>query len=321
MGKISEQAAEIRKIWGGFGSARVLITANNYRVFDYLEEYKTAGGLAKRLKTDKRATVILLDALAGLGLLKKQKDRYKNTGLSSRFLVSGTPYYQGNIIKHGDGLWDRWSDLDRVLQTGKPSRRSRDFESFILGMHNISVLKVKEVVREINLKGVRKILDLGGGPGTYSAEMAKKGVHVTLFDTPEAIKIARKNIYRIQKNIKDIDFIGGDFFIDDIGSGYDLIFMSQVIHAYSYEDNLKIFRICRRALNSGGRLAVHEFLINESRTRPAQGSLFAVNMLVNTDGGRTYSPGDIKSMFLKAGFGNMRKKIVAEGVLVSAERD
>ena len=114
MADILEQSKELRKIWGGFQGARVLLTANNYRVFDYLKKQKAAAGLAKDIGADKRATEILLDALTGLGLLKKQKGQYKNSSLASQFLVSGSPYYQGDIIRHADTLWQNWSGLDNV---------------------------------------------------------------------------------------------------------------------------------------------------------------------------------------------------------------
>ncbi|RJR19708.1 MAG: methyltransferase domain-containing protein [Nitrospiraceae bacterium] len=331
MANIIEQTKEIRKIWSAYQSSRVLITANNFRVFDYLEKPMTAGTLAKKIKTDCRATEILLDALAGTGLLKKQKDRYKNTSLASRLLVHGKPLYQGDIIRHAEHMWRSWSHLDAAMKTGKPSGGKRDHESFILGMHNLSVLKVKDIVKEIDLAGVRTALDLGGGPGTYSIELAKKGIQVTLFDTPETIKLAKRVINNSPQSPlrlrggeggvkKNISFIQGDFLHDDIGTGYDLIFVSQILHAYSDKDNMSLLRKCRKALNSSGRVVVQEFLIDESRTKPVQGALFAINMLVNTDGGRTYSPGEMKRWMLKTGFKDVDHKMVADGVLVRGKK-
>lgn len=319
MAGILEQSREIRKIWSAFQSSRVLITANNYRVFDHLEVPKTAKGLAGELKTDERATEILLDALAGIGLLRKRKNKYSNAGTASRFLVSGKPYFQGDIISHADSLWEKWSDLDAVLKTGTPSRSLRDHKAFILGMHNLAALKAKEIVRKIDLGRVKKALDLGGGPGTYSIEMAKKGARVTLFDTAGTIKIAKDVINRSGSGRGNIDFMEGDFLRDDIGNGYDLIFMSQIIHAYSEKNNIILLRKCRKALNDGGKIVMQDFLASEDRTRPLNSALFAINMLVNTEGGRTYSPGEMKTWLLKTGFSKVSKKIVVDGVLVSAE--
>jgi len=317
---VVEQSRDIRKIWSNFQSSRVLITANNYRLFDILEHPKTAGRVCAAIGTDRRATEILLDALVGLGLLRKQKGGYRNTPEASRFLVSGSPYYQGEIIRHMDGLWDRWSDLDRIVKTGKPSRRQRSHRAFILGMHNIAVTKAQEVVAGIGLRGVKRMLDLGSGPGTYSMEIAGNGVDVTLFDLPETIRIARDVVSRSGTGSDCIAFMEGDFLRDDIGSGYDLILISQIVHSFSEKVNMWLLRKCRKALNKNGRVVVHEFLINEKRTLPPWSALFAVNMLVGTEGGRTYSPGDIKGWFLKTGFRNVGKKVVVDGVLVSARK-
>lgn len=311
---ILEEAKELRKIWSGFRQARVLITANNYRVFDHLTKPQSAKTISKKLNIDLRAAEILLDALTGLGLLRKHRSRYINARIASRFLVYGSPYYQGDIIRHADTLWKNWSGLDEVVKTGKPYHKVRNHEAFILGMHNLASLKAKYVIKLIGLKGVKIALDLGGGPGTYSIEMAKKGVNVTLFDFPETIDIAKKVIKR--SRINGINFISGDFMNDDIGQSYDLIFISQILHAYSATDNLQLIRKCRRALNEGGRIIIQEFYISKDRTQPAQNVLFSVNMLVNTIGGRCYSPDEIKTWFLKAGLKNIDERFIDDNVII-----
>jgi ubiquinone/menaquinone biosynthesis C-methylase UbiE len=316
MSRIQEQAKELRKIWSGFQASRVLLTANNLRVFDYLKKQKTHRELAKNLGTDIRATGILLDALTGLVLLKKQKGRYSNTKIASELLVSGSPFYQGDILRHADTLWDTWSGLDKVIKTGKPSFSSKNHSAFILGMHNLSVLKAREIISIIGLKGVHRALDLGGGPGTYAMVMAGKGVHAVLFDTPDTIRIARQLVKKTDK--KNLDFIQGDFFTDNIGTHYDLILISQIFHSYSAHDNMDILKKCRKALNDNGRVVIQEFLLKESRTLPSWSSLFSVNMVVNNTGGRCYSPDEMRSWLKKSGFRKVNKKLVADGVLMSA---
>lgn len=320
MSNVLQQAAEIRKIWSGFQGARVLITANNYRVFDYLEKQRSANLLSKKLKTDPRATEILLDALCGLGLLRKQGVKYKNTSLASRFLVTGKPYYQGDIVRHVDVLWDNWSGLDTILRTGVPFRKSRNHEAFILGMHNLASLKAKKIIDSIGIKGVQTALDLGAGPGTYAFEMARRGVEVTLFDTPETIDIAKAVVREHGKEAARINFRVGDFINDDIGKGFDLVFMSQIAHSYSDKDNIMLLKKCRKSLNSGGRAVIQEFLISDDRTTPLPSALFSINMLVNTTSGRCYSPKEMRSWFRKAGFRDIKKQLVNDGVLVSGSK-
>lgn len=312
---ILNQSKELRKLWGGFWSARVLLTANNYGVFDYLKSPKTAREIARSLKTDNRATEILLDALTGLGLLKKYNNKYKNSDISNRFLIKDSPYYHGDIIRHADALWKNWSGLDEIIKTGKPNHSAHDNEAFIRGMHNLASLKAKDVIKLIDLKGVRKALDLGGGPGTYAIEMSKKGISTTLFDLPETIKVAKEIVK--ESKAKNIDFIEGNFVSDDIGRGYDLVFISQVIHAYSEKDCVSLIKKSKKALNQNGRIVIQEFYVDENRTMPSQSALFSVNMLVNTNGGRCYAPSEIKRWLSRAGFKGIKEEILDDSALIS----
>ena len=293
----------------------MLITANNYRVFDHLTKPQSAKTISKKLKIDLRATEILLDALTGISLLKKQKGRYGNGSIASQFLVSKNPYYQGDIIRHADTLWKNWSGLDEVLKTGNPYHKAHNQEAFILGMHNLASLKAKDVIKTIGVKGVKTALDLGGGPGTYSIEMAKRGVNVTLFDFPETVEIA-KRVTKKEK-VSGINFIASDFMSDDIGKGYDLIFISQILHAYSEKDDLQLLRKCRKALNDGGRIVIQESYISEDRTHPVQSALFSINMLVNTEGGRCYSPKELRGWLLKAGLKNVEERLIDDTILIT----
>ncbi len=318
MPKISEDVKELRRLWGGFWSSRVMLTANNLRIFDNLTRPKTAEELANEIGTDKRATEILMDALTGLGLLKKTSNRYRNTGIASKFLISGKPYYQGDILRHADTLWENWSGLDEVVKTGNPHHKAHNHDAFIMGMHNLAVLKVKDVLNAVNLRGVKTALDLGGGPGTYTIEMAKRGISVTLFDRPETIRIARDII----KNsaVKNINFIQGDFLSDDIGKGYDLVFISQVLHSNSGADNINVLKKSRGALDPHGRVAIQEFHLDEDRAHPAQAALFSINMLVNTESGRCYSLKEIKGWLLKTGFKDIKMKSLDDTILIQGTK-
>lgn len=313
--KVKEEAAKLRQLWGGYWSARVVITANNFRIFDYLQKPVTAEEVAGRLTTDIRGMEILLDAVVGLGLARKSAGKYSNTSISSRFLVFGSKYYQGDILRHADVLWRNWSELDEAVRTGRPKGEAHDHNAFIRGMHNLAILKARDVIMKIGLKGVKRALDLGGGPGTYAMEMARQGVAATLFDVPDTITIAKEIVG--ESGVKGVDFLPGDFTVDPIGGGYDLALVSQVLHAYGESDNLALLKKVRAALNPGGRVVVQEFAIDASRTNPPLAALFSVNMLVNTPGGRCYAPGEIKGWLKEAGFRGIKAERFEEAVLVS----
>lgn len=303
-----------------FAQSRIILTANNLRIFDILGgSTKTAASLARKLKTDTRATEILLDSLAAIGLLTKTGGRYTNGHIAERYLVAGAPEYQGDILRHYSILWDNWSGLDEVMKSGMPAGKTRSLDSFILGMHNLASLKVDKVLRRIPLKGVRKALDLGGGPGTYAMALARTGIDVTLMDFPETLKIARKVIDGA-KLADSVHLLPGDFTEDPWGEGYDLILVSQILHAYDPPSCLSILRKGFAALNKGGVVAVHEFFLDDTRTAPLTGALFSVNMLVNTDGGRTYTNAEIGKMVKKAGFGDITSKRLDDTVVVTGRK-
>ncbi len=308
--------AWLRQI-SSFAVSRIILTANNYRVFDQLEgRGKTAGSLAKAVSVDVRAAELLFNSLVAAGLLVKKGDFYRNAPVASKYLVSGKPFYQGDILKHYSTLWDNWSGLDTVLKTGKPCRKAQDHESFILGMHNLALQKVREVTKNIRLSGVKRLLDLGGGPGTYSMAFARKKIEVTLLDFPETLKIAKRLITASGLENK-IKLMPGDFAKTGLGTNYDMVFISQILHAYNDRDCMSLLKKSSASLRPGGRVVVHEFYLDETKTNPPQGALFAINMLVNTPGGRTYTPAEISSLMKKAGLTDITEKIIGETVLIS----
>jgi ubiquinone/menaquinone biosynthesis C-methylase UbiE len=312
---IAKQAREFAGLWGGFRAARVVLTANNYNIFEHLKIARTAGQLADILETNFRATEILLDAVASLGLLAKQGKRYRITSMARQFLLKESPSYQGDMVRHADTLWKSWSKLDDVIKTGMPVRsESRDHEVFIRAMHDNAIFISPAVVKALDLRGVRTALDLGGGPGTYSIELAKQGIAVTLFDVPSTLDVTA-SVIRTSK-AGPIELKAGDFHTDPVGKGYDLVLISQVLHAYSEEENYALLEKARNALNPHGQVAIHEFFIEPDRAYPPVGALFSVNMLVNTSTGRCYTPREMKKWLAKAGFKNVREKLINDTVLV-----
>ncbi len=314
-----ESVKQLRRITSGYTASRVLLTASNYHIFDCLENPMTAKGLAKRLSLDPRATEILLDALVSLNFLRKDGNKYKNTKASSTLLVRGKPYYQGDILAHHDVLWDSWSYLDEVLSSGKPSPKARHHDSFIKGMHNLSILRAEKIISSLDLEGVKKVLDLGGGPGTYAIEFAKRGIDAVLFDVDETYSIAREIISQFKVKGK-IDFMPGDFLVDDIGKGYDIVLISQIFHAYGEKENIGILRRVNKALSKKGRVVIQEFLVNDNRAAPPPGALFAVNMLVGTSNGRTYSPREMTAWLKKTGFTSVKKSLFEDNVVLEARK-
>ena len=316
---MKREVNEFARLWGGFRASRVILTANNLRVFENIGRGRTADDLAGSLKTDPRATEILLDAVAALGLLKKSGMTYRLTPAAKLFLLPDSPSYQGDMLRHADTLWKNWSGLDTVIRTGMPNRSGeRHHDVFIRAMHNNAVLRAGTVVDSLDLRGVKRALDLGGGPGTYSIVLARKGISVVLFDLPNTVDIAHEMIQ--QAGVRNIEFKGGDFHLDDIGSGYDLALLSQVLHSNSEDDALALLGRVYDALAPKGIVAIHEFSLNEDHASPVPGALFSVNMLVNTAGGRSYTRKEMKRWLIKVGFRKTTVKDLEDTVLVMGRK-
>jgi ubiquinone/menaquinone biosynthesis C-methylase UbiE len=316
---VPDDLTGLRKLYLGFISSRVIVTANNLGIFEELKKPSSAVEISTKLKIDLHAAEILLDALTGIGLLKKGGDRrYRNSPVSNRYLVKSSRLYQGDIVRHASSMWENFSALDQVVRTGKPARRGRDHEAFIMGMHNLTILRTDDLIKAVGLTGVKTVLDLGGGPGTNAIAMAKHGVKATVFDLPETITIAQR-VAR-DEGVKDLSFISGDFHVDCIGSGYDLILLSQIFHAYSADENIALLRKCRASVNVGGRVVIQEFPINDARTSPPHSALFSVNMLVATEKGRCYSPREMKRWLAETGFRHMVMKNLPETVLIIGKK-
>jgi cyclopropane fatty-acyl-phospholipid synthase-like methyltransferase len=317
--KIAKQLQDFARLWGGFRASRVILTANNLGVFDQLQKPKSAADIAHAIGTDPRATEILLNAATALRLLKKSAGNYRNTDSANTFLVKGSPFYQGDMLRHADNLWKSWSGLDEVVRTGKPNRSgTRDYDAFIRAMHNNAVFRAKKVIDAIDLKNVTRALDLGGGPGTYSMELAKRKIIVTLFDLPETVRIAQEIVG--EQKTKQIHFLAGDYHTDDIGSGYDLVLISQIVHSLSEEESVALIEKSRDALAPKGTIAVHEFLLEKNRAFPVPGALFSVNMLVNTPAGRSYTAEEMRGWITKAGFKGIKVKALGETVVVTGRK-
>jgi 2-polyprenyl-3-methyl-5-hydroxy-6-metoxy-1,4-benzoquinol methylase len=310
---------DFARLWGGFRASRVVLTANNLGLFGRIGKGSNAARLASALRTDARATEILLDALTALGLLRKRGTTYRLLPPAKHFLLPDSPWYQGDMLRHADTLWKNWSGLDEVVRTGKPNRSgSRHHDVFIRAMHNNAVLHAGAVIGSIDLRDVRTALDLGGGPGTYSIELAKRGIQVTLFDLPNTVEVARETI--AHAGAKGITFRGGDFHFDDLGGGYDLVIISQVLHSLSGVEARALLAKVHLALAPRGRAVIHEFRLDEDRAGPVPGALFSVNMLVNTTAGRSYAPREMRTWLREAGFRSLAVRDLGDTVVVSGRK-
>jgi len=284
-----------------FQKSRVVLTACEFEIFSVIgSECFNCEQIASKIDADKNAVEKLLNALCGLKLLTKKDGFYSNSPITLKHLVHGSEEFMGNL-EHIAGTWETWSNLSQTIKTGKSlsynshiKQGEKWIENFASAAHWRAKVEAKDIIKLINFKNVDKILDLGGGKGAYAKAFAeaKPSTDVTLFEIPQVAKYAKDNI--VEWGLRDrIKVIEGDFSTDDIGKGYDLIFISRLLQLYSIWDNVKLLQKCFDSMKSGGTIVINDMIIDDSRTSPVQHTLYSINLLVNTESGEVYTETDI----------------------------
>ncbi|MCX5915235.1 MAG: methyltransferase, partial [Deltaproteobacteria bacterium] len=269
----------------------------------------SAEEVVARTEANLRALTILLDALAAMEFLVKQEGRYSCPPAISSLLSEKGPESILPMVHHMAHVWQRWSQLTEKVkgreEPGKPigSQEANQIPAFIGAMHSIAAKLAPGIVAAVNPGTARNLLDVGGASGTYTLAFlrAVPGMRATLFDKLEVLPIARRCLG--EEGVLDrITLVGGDFYHDEFPPGYDLALLSAIIHQNSPGENLDLYRKVFRALVPGGRIIIRDHIMEPDRTRPRDGAIFAVNMLVGTRGGSTYTLEEIHSDLVQAGF-------------------
>jgi len=325
----TDAKAKVRQLARAFQASRVLLTAVELGVFSVLaQEEKTSEAVAGTLATDSRATDRLLNALVALGFLSKTGNRFSNYPVAQRFLVPGQPEYLASL-RHIGHLWDSWSTLTQAVRTGRavlprPSSKSEQkwISAFVEAMHEFALERIPHVVPLIDFTGVEKVLDVGGGSGAYSIAFARAQpqIRAVVFDLPTVVPLAEHYIQEAGLSER-VRVQAGDFLQSDLGVGFDVAFISAVIHSNSPHQNVALLAKVHNALVEGGQVVIHDFIMEESRTHPEHGALFALNMLVQTEGGDTYTEEEVAGWLREVGFHSVhRKDTEAETTLISARK-
>jgi SAM-dependent methyltransferase len=356
------------KAVNAFRISRIILTASELRVFDHLcSPGKKSGELALILGTKPRATDRLLNALVAIGLLSKHSGIFSNTTFAESYLVSVSPgYFSGLALTNH--TWKTWSTLTDALYAGKSvvfekpiNERPKEWqEVFIEAMHRRAHPQAVEAADALDLKDVKRILDVGGGSGAFTLEFLKRNPEMTgvIFDLPNIVEITRRfvtlltpdpspdshyltpgpspdrhyltpgpspmgegSLGQAEARIKDrIAIIAGDYLKDDFGTGFDLVFMSAIIHINSPDENRLLIRKGADSLNPGGQLVILDHIMSDDRTEPSAGAIFAINMLVGTLHGDTYTEKEIRSWIQDAGLRDIKMETTHSGIQLLSGR-
>ena len=270
--------------------------------------------VAEQLHSPIDAVSRLLDAVAAMGLLSKDATGYANTEVSRTYLCTDSDRYIGYIIRHHHHLVGSWARLPEAVLTGKPIRLpvrekgTEEREAFLMGMFNLATQLAPRLVPVVDLSDCRKLLDLGGGPGTYAIHFCRHypDLAATVMDLSTTRPFAEKTIREMGMDER-VFFVPGDYLQDDIPGSYDVVWMSHILHGESAKDCLGIIEKAYQCLNPGGVAVIHEFILDDTLDGPLFPALFSLNMLLGTESGRAYSQEQLAGMLKTAGFVDVQR--------------
>lgn len=313
--------ADFRDTFFAFRLSRILLTALDLNLFTEMGARSwRVPTLAKRLGVSTRGLDVLCRNLAGVGLLDNHGPLYKAGRLGRSLLNANSPDYRGGYLDLMRRQWEDWGQLTESVRTGRPVEDPKPEDeayrrSFSWAMHHRSVDVAPRVASQLDCRGARTLLDVGGGPGTYALAFLAKNpqLHATVCDRPPALEVARE-IAASVKHGKRLSYLPLDFMEQALPGTYDIIWLANVIHIYSPEENRELFRKLAGALAPGGRLLVHDaFLLDREGLKPLETTIFAATMLLFTLRGNTYRLQETCQWLRAVGFGRVRSMTLKQG--------
>lgn len=318
----------------GYAPPLIIEAALEHRVFDHLDKGpRTLQELTQLTSASSRGLRAVLDALVGLQILDRSGEQYKLTPESAAFLVSTKPAYHGAFFRHtSEQLIPNWLKLSDSVRTGSPAKAVNSseqgqefFAQFVESLFPLSYAAAQKLGEHLRIPAATSpmsVLDIGAGSGVWGIALAQQSRHVhwRAVDWPRVLEVTR-NVAR-RCGVEDRLTLGpGDLLQADFGQGHQVATIGHILHSEGRERSQQLLRRTFDALAPGGTIAIMEFLPNDERTGPPIALIFAVNMLVNTEQGDTFTFKEISEWLRAAGFVNPRLlEVPAVSPLVLANR-
>lgn len=301
-----------------YWNSMAFLTANRIGIFETLARGPlSAEALSEALGTEARPTRLLLNACVALGLLEETDGLYGNTPLSATFLVPGSPAYMGNAVRYSDDLYATWGKLEQALREGRPPLAAESYlgddpertRHFVYGMHNRALGIGNAMAGLVDLSGRKQLLDIGGGPGTYSALFCRRypGLRARVLDLPHVVALAEEILTSL--GARDVvETLPGDYHATEFPPGNDAVLISGVLHRETEANSRALIRRAAGTLEPGGILIVSDVLTDTGGTGPVFATLFGLNMMLTAPDGGVHSDSDIAAWMGEAGLAGIETR-------------
>jgi predicted O-methyltransferase YrrM len=307
---------DIIRLSTAYWDSQTLLTANRLGLFDALADGpRTAEQVAAQLQLDARATALLMRACAGLGLLAESAGGFENTPSTAMFLVRRSPGFMGNVIRYSDQLYGAWGQLEQAVRQGQPALPAETYlgddpartRAFVIAMHERALGIARALVAVLDLSGRKTMLDVGGGPGTYSVLLTERfsGLMSEVLELPGVAAVARELVASAGASHR-VSLRDGDYHSSDFGSGQDVVLMSGMFHRESAATCRGLVERAVRSLNPGGMLVVADVFTDAGGSQPAFAALFGLNMMLTAPDGGVHADADVAGWMRDCGLRDMR---------------
>jgi ubiquinone/menaquinone biosynthesis C-methylase UbiE len=304
-----------------FAPQAVLFTAFKLGVFEAMAgKARNADDLASTIGCSPRGVRMLLNCMAGMGLVDKKNGLYGLTGLSRDYFLSSGKNYLGSLFICSDQLLKLWLKLPQAVETGAPAlplfpkkereRLNLDIVEALFHVHKATAWELSRVLEKTFSSGKKKItiLDVAAGSAVWSLPFALRSqrVGVTAVDFPPVLDVAKK--FAAEFGVRDrYTFVAGDIRKTDFGAeAYDVALLGHICHSEGAEWSRRLIGKCFRALRKKGRLLIMDYIADEQRTSELMPLLLALNALLGSEEGDTFTFSEYRHWLSSAGFGEIR---------------
>jgi SAM-dependent methyltransferase len=312
----SPDPSSIVRLSTAYWESQTLLTASRMRLFDALADGpRSPDEVAGSLNLDARSTALMLRACAALGFLGQAEGRFHNLPVAATYLVSSSPAYMGNVIRYSDQLYATWGRLEDALRSGQPALPAASYlgddpartRAFVVAMHERALGIARALVPLLDLRGRRSMLDVGGGPGTYSVMLTERfpGLKAEVLELPGVAAVARELVAAAGAADR-VTLRDGDYHHADFGSGKDVVLMSGMFHRETAATCQGLVRRAAACLEPGGMLIVSDVFTDAGGTQPAFAALFGLNMMLTAADGGVHADADVHGWMADAGFIDLR---------------